>query len=51
MYLAPGNDQISPQKIQLEVLHKKQVICKSDNKGAKIFVKGFSFNKNGGLQF
>ena len=39
-----------PEKeIRLE-LHKKQVICKSDHKGTKIFVKGFGFKKNGGLQ-
>ena len=38
----------SPQKIRLEVIHKKQVICSSDHKTAKILVKGLGFSKNAG---
>ena len=30
--------------------NKKQVICRSDHKAAKIFVRGLGFSKNGGLQ-
>ena len=40
----------SSQKLYLEVLHKKQVICSSDHKAAKIFVKGLGFSKNAKLQ-
>ena len=36
----------SPRKIRKEVLHKKQVICSSDHKAAKIFVKGLRLSKD-----
>ena len=49
MYLVPRNYQI-PLKITLEILHQKQVICSSDHKAAKIFVKGLVFCKDAGLQ-
>ena len=38
------------KQIRLELLHKTQVICRSNHKTAKIFVKGFGFSKNEGLQ-
>ena len=60
MYLVPGNDPPHPKKQQqknkkkkkkrLEVLHKKQVICSSGRKAAKVFLKGLGVSKNGGLQ-
>ena len=38
------------KKNNLEVLHKKQVICSSGRKAAKVFLKGLGVSKNGGLQ-
>ena len=60
MYLVPGNDppphpkkttkKQKKKKKRLEVLHKKQVICSSGRKAAKVFLKGLGVSKNGGLQ-
>ena len=40
----PPKKEVCPSALQ------KQVICKSDHKAAKIFVKGPGFSKHGGLQ-
>ena len=46
----PKKTKNKKKKKRLEVLHKKQVICSSGRKAAKVFLKGLGVSKNGGLQ-